>query len=319
MTRRGMLEVADETRIAGWAFESRRDECLVELLLDDRPFVTVRADQERPDVEAVYGRSKVGFYFSIGASLEAAIPAGSLVTARFRESQQPLDSASGLRIGSGDEDRLGSMLDRGWAVSSKSGDLYQPIGSDESWATAIGDVYSLVRAHFREELGRELFVAYGSLLGLAREGAFLAHDDDFDAAFLSRANDAAGMASDLLSVAARMRELGMTVEIWDHGSMHVSPPGLPVKLDIFVFGLVDGHLSAYQVYAPMSPAAVEPTSEFTLDGVSYAAPADVDAVLTATYGNWRVPDRYFQWGSDPAKEIAMANLAAEIARQRGSM
>lgn len=313
-----MLEVADEVRIAGWAYDSRRDECLVELLLDGRPFVTVRANQARPDVEARYGRPNSGFNFTIGRSLAAAIPAGSLVTARFLESAKPLDSAPDLRIGSGDENRLATMLDHGWAVSPKSGDLYQPIGSDESWAAAIGNVYGLVRAQFLKELDRELFVAYGSLLGLAREGAFLAHDDDFDAGFLSRATDVAGMAHDLLSVAAQMREVGMTVEVFDIGSMHVTIPGLPVKLDVFVFGLVDDNLTAYQVRSPMAPAAVEPTSEFTLAGVSYAAPADVDAVLTATYGNWRIPDPYFQWGTDPAKETAMDNLAAEIRRQRES-
>jgi LicD family len=314
VARLGRIEQADDTRISGWAFDTDQASCLVDLLLDDRPFVTVRADQPRPDVEARHGQRNAGFAFLLSARLADLIPAGSVVSARFQLGER-LPSASMLKVGRGPED-LFTRIARGWAVNVKSGDIYKPIGRIANWTDNIARTYPVARDLFRSNVGRDLFVAYGTLLGLVRDGHFLPHDDDCDVAFVSSAKDMPSLARDFLSVASRLRELGMEVNVLDQGNFHLTVPGYHPKLDVFVQGLVGEHLIASQVYARMTSAAFEPARELVIDGTAYAIPNDPDAVLTATYGEWRIPDPYFQWRLTPETKSALHALQGAIRDQR---
>lgn len=316
MTRSGRIEIANETLIAGWAIDTEQCDCPVELLLDGRPFVTVRAHIDRPEVRRDHGRLRSGFAFNIAPRLAESIPSDSLVEARFENGEQLAGSGT-LRIGQAEAD-LFTLMARGWAVSPKSGGIYRPIGLSDAWATSMGKTYSHCRAAFREKCGRELFVAYGTLLGLAREGSFLAHDDDFDAGFLSHATDLPGIADDFLQVASQLRDAGMLVDPSDQGSFHLTAPGFTGKIDVFVFGLLEGRLLAYKVFAPVPRDSIEPTTELAYLDVSYAAPANSDAVLAAIYGDWRVPNKHFQWRTDAATEDMMAKLKDEIRARRGA-
>jgi hypothetical protein len=319
MTRLGRIETADDTRISGWAFDTDADGCLVELMLDGRPFVSVHADLARPDVAREYGHERSGFVFRIGTALADLIPSGSKVSARFATGE-PLGLQSGLAsIGRATPD-LFTRLARGWRVSPKSGDAYWPIGNSTTWTTSLGPTYQRAREVFTSELGRDLFAAYGSLLGLVREGRFLAHDDDFDAAFLSTGTTVETVAEDLVGVAKRLLDLGLDVRLLNQGSFHLKLAGTGPILDIFVFARVDERMLAYQVFRPVPSGALDPTGEIVHDGVSYAAPRDTDAVLTAIYGSrWRIPDPHFQWRPDAETAETMAKLQRAIAAARAQV
>ncbi len=74
-------------------------------------------------------------------------------------------------------------------VFSQNGWLQLSKKLDVEWQSAVLRLYERVCEVVRSEYGYEPFVIYGSLLGLVREGGFIGHDVDFDAAFLSRLSD----------------------------------------------------------------------------------------------------------------------------------
>lgn len=71
-----VLDVVAAGRLAGWALDRISSDVPAVLLviLDDRPFCTLRCDQDRPDVASITGRNKVGFSCDLPARLADGLP-----------------------------------------------------------------------------------------------------------------------------------------------------------------------------------------------------------------------------------------------------
>ena len=61
---------------------------------------------------------------------------------------------------------------------------------------------------FKTATGRDLFLAYGTLLGCIREQRIIPHDDDFDVGFYSEATTPDGVRSDLRQIVKAMKAQG---------------------------------------------------------------------------------------------------------------
>lgn len=83
---------------------------------------------------------------------------------------------------------------------------------DTAWQAAVLDLYDGVSAVVRGDFGFDAFLAYGSLLGWVREGGFIGHDVDFDAAYLSEHTDPALAAAELRDIALRLIDAGFDVD-----------------------------------------------------------------------------------------------------------
>jgi hypothetical protein len=310
--RLGRLEEATNQRISGWAFDTDSPSLAVDVLLDGRPFVTLRANANRPDLQRQFGVLHAGFYLEISPQLAVLLPEGSRVTVQFQDGE-PLQSAKVGTIGSATPD-LFALLARGWRVSPKSGNVYRPISEIATWHTSVAQTYPQARSLFRREFGRELFVSYGTLLGFIRDSDFLAHDDDIDVAFLCRAETIDELARDFVTVAARLRSMGLEVEVLNQGSFHLRLPKLHPCLDVFTHGLVAGRLLTYQVYAPVPPDTFEPFTELEVQNTAYALPHRPETLLTSIYGEWETPDPYFQWRTDEETRMALQKMQHAIAK-----
>ena len=148
------------------------------------------------------------------------------------------------------------------------------------------------------EIGIEAFPAYGTLLGAVREGRLLGHDSDADLAYVSRKTVPVDVILESYEIERRLADMGYRIERYSGAGIKVfveESDGSVRGLDVFGGFYAHGHLMVMgEIRVPLPESAVFPLGTTTLEGRTLPAPADTDAILTATYGaGWRTPDPAF--------------------------
>jgi tetratricopeptide (TPR) repeat protein len=173
------------------------------------------------------------------------------------------------------------------------------IGSlDRANVKEMLDRYSDLREFFEKRLDRTLFVTYGTLLGLVREGTLLQHDDDIDVAFLSTGSTPQEVRRDTVHVVQTLAEagfdvhVGRTIRALRHGDRH--PTSVP--MDIQPCWFERGKFWGYSRPINLSVDDMSPFDETEFEGVSVAVPRRPEAFLQRHYGStWLYPDPGFRY------------------------
>jgi hypothetical protein len=147
------------------------------------------------------------------------------------------------------------------------------------------------------EIGEKAFICWGTLLGYARVGNFLSHDKDVDVGILSDRNPI-DIANHLFQ-SGTFRPLAVTLTLLDSTYLAVYHVPSAMALDISFFVKREQRL---ETNIPVSVLGIPrwfsfphfEVTESEFVGVKTYVPRDVDAFLTTIYGNWRIPDPYFQ-------------------------
>lgn len=173
----------------------------------------------------------------------------------------------------------------------------------------------------REECGVQAWLAFGSLLGAAREGGAIAHDADIDLAYLSDEETPARMARELYDVARALRRHGFQVTTKSGSFITVHLPaedGPPASIDLYTTFHLGGLLhETATVRAPVPREAVLPVREIEFEGRMLPAPADPDALLTVSYGpGWRTPDPGFRHRPGPEITDRFDDWFGSLMRER---
>jgi hypothetical protein len=200
------------------------------------------------------------------------------------------------------------------AVVDKGG---RPLGLDKSLSLSrlfdsrdaeqlapLLDSIDTVLAALRD-CGIDAFLAYGSLLGAVREKGLIGHDSDADLGYVSRFSEPVDAIMESFRLQRRLVEKGYWVVRYSGLAFRVNlreGDGALRGLDVFGGILRDGHLYLMgEVGSPFRPEWVLPLSEVTLEGRTFAAPAEPERLLEAMYGpHWRTPDPAFKFETSTA-------------------
>ena len=297
---RGFIERWNGSQVGGWAVDSEAAEPVtVALYVGDVEIYEARADIHRADIERSVGAKFGGFNFRIGDKLGALLPHGSEISI-LADGGHPLRALKGLQLSVSNPectsfDQLRERLASGWKVSSKSGELYRPLSELGERAEVLLDGMEYCRSLPKRELGHDLMIAYGTLLGAVREGDFIAHDDDIDAIFYVNTESTAEACLHFNRVVSHLKQLGERIRVIRSGQFHWFVPRCG-NIDIFMGWFDRGVMYSYcagGVEMSFDDVSAVP---FRFRGRDTLVPAAYERVLESTYGaGWRTPDPLFQW------------------------
>jgi len=176
---------------------------------------------------------------------------------------------------------------------NKKGMLTSCISQNEDWQDLVLAAHDEARELFARHFNYDLFLIYGTLLGLVRSGEFIAHDDDLDTAYFSRETTPEAVGEEASQIAARLRELGKTVRL--------APAKAPkllhyvnrnTKIDIFPSWHDGKHFFAPNTTCiTAGPDLILPLATADFQGHQVLVPNRSEEFLEKKYGKtWRVPD-----------------------------
>ncbi|RYP88027.1 class I SAM-dependent methyltransferase [Nocardioides guangzhouensis] len=194
---------------------------------------------------------------------------------------------------------LREKLDQGH-VLTQFGTIELSKKLDTAWQQAVLRLYHQTAKVLQEEFDVELFFVYGTLLGAVREGGWIGHDVDFDAAYVSRHDTGEAAADELQRIALALIEHGFDV-VAHPFALHVHDAEDPSRrIDIF-------HTWFDRSGALRFPFGVagtgtvtrddwKGTKPVTLPGGDGLVPANDVQMVAHLYGDdWRNPKPGFTW------------------------
>lgn len=156
----------------------------------------------------------------------------------------------------------------------------------------------------REVCGVEAYLNYGALLGAVRDGRMIGHDSDTDVCYLSRHTAPVDIISESYRVERGLKELGWNLLRMSGGDIKLLLPlsdGRNCHIDVFVAFFVAGRF--YQLgnrSGSLEQDAILPLATIDLEGHTFPAPRDPEAMLAFLYGpHWRTPDPSFKYADPP--------------------
>lgn len=161
------------------------------------------------------------------------------------------------------------------------------------------DLYRRAQRVFEDALGCKLFILYGTLLGLQRDGDFITGDDDFDVGYVSEAVTPLDLKREAAMYMRSLVRCGFKVSLNRAGrpfrlSDADGPEG--VHLDVRpVWSPGDGHVWLHKhARLPISLDGFKTVEKGVLRGVKVWKPAATVSFLEHYYGKgWQVPDPGF--------------------------
>jgi hypothetical protein len=197
---------------------------------------------------------------------------------------------------------LRRKFDEGYLFSQR-GVLQLSKKLDEDWQSRVMALYQQTREILAEEFGYDAFFVYGTLLGAVREGGYIAHDGDFDAAYISRHDEGKAAAQELQDVALSLIGHGMQVECMSC-TLHIhDPDDAGARIDLFhTYFDGEGKLSFPFGIAGTSTVTRDDwkgTTEIDFPGGRGLVPVNARQLVEHLYGgDWERPKPGFNWFID---------------------
>lgn len=197
----------------------------------------------------------------------------------------------GVPFGSG---RIHEMLRDKGPIDKKG---YLPLSPSEA-EDRRGEylrLYDRARDAFDDIVGRPLFLMYGTLLGLCRDGDFITGDDDFDVAYFSEKQDPFSVKIEAIGIMIKLIEAGFMITLNHKGKPFRlwDPNGTAeLHLDTTPVWYQDGRIWCCPFACiPLTPDDFRMTRTTDFRGVKAHIPAYPEKFFRTYYGEmWQKPD-----------------------------
>ncbi len=214
---------------------------------------------------------------------------------------------------------LRQRLDQGY-ILTQTGGIVLSKRLDQKWQARVSAIYAKVRSIVGERFGHDVFIIYGTLLGSVREGGFISHDADFDAAFISEHTTGPEAAEELIDIALALLDAGLEVDMRQR-VLHVhDPEDRNFRIDLFhLYFDPDGRLRFPWGVAgsgDYTTADFAGTELVDFPGGKVLRPRNPEKLVAHIYGDdWRLPKPGFHW-SHARTDVADDGVLTRAQRDR---
>ena len=228
---------------------------------------------------------------------------------RGRADVEVRDHADGTLVGAaahvfrGNERRVVRVVNKNGTplVLDKYGRLIRPLSAEsEGGIDDLLEQCDRLLTVLRDEGGVPAFISYGTLLGAARSGKLIGHDNDVDLAYVSKHRHPVDVVRESYDMERLLTAKGWVVRRGSGTRLNVRLPSRDGSLrfvDVFTAHWVDGVL-----YMPSDTGfeiprgRILPLTTLELHGRPMPSPKNYELLLALTYGDgWRVPDPSFKY------------------------
>lgn len=189
---------------------------------------------------------------------------------------------------------------------------------DVEWQNTVMGIYLRVQRVLRDYAGYDAFLVYGSLLGAVREGGYIGHDADFDAAFVSKHRTGPEAVTELRGLALLLIKEGFSVKAV-RACLHVHDRSAPQhRIDLFHVYFDEDGILRFPFGVAGSTTLREDDwrglREIDFPGGRALIPVIGERVVEHLYGaDWRRPKPGFNWNLDRT-DFARAGLITPAVR-----
>lgn len=252
-------------------------------------------------VNVAHGPRGAAFGLLVRRPALATFPARALLSVRplLRDATlgPPLPIAGGTSVACvvpfGDDsvsERVG-----GGSLVDKKGRLRRTSAEVSAQQGALLALYARASSSFERLFGRPLFLLYGTLLGLHRDGDFIPGDDDFDVGYVSHETSPEAVKVEVLDIMRRLVREGYEIGVNRKGKpfrLRAPGEGVDLHLDARPVWYQDGRVLAHKQASLELPFdAFTTVRRVPFRAVEAVIPDGTEAFLEAYYGKgWRVPD-----------------------------
>ena len=196
--------------------------------------------------------------------------------------------------------KLFEKIEEGF-VFNKYGKLKLSILNNTFWKDSIFSLFYSLKELLKKEFNLELFPIYGTMLGAAREGDFISHDNDFDTCYISKEKNPEKVKNEFIKICNFLIDKGFKLHVKDtHTWVYTKQKqSFYYKLDIFVsyFNKDKNYEITYGYHGkPIKESAnFFNFIDMNLSNNLISVPVNYKDILRQLYGdNWQVPDPGFQ-------------------------
>lgn len=301
------VEGGDELTVAGtWSFsyDSERGSLLVRaispfpvstvfLFVNDRVVHAVNTRR----LNTSLGESVAYFQFFLRQAFLDALPKVARMALGSEQGVFSMQDGSAelwLQTDGGKADMF-DLLDKGYRMN-KRGQLMNPaVNRSVEWQQEILAAYSEFAVYFKRRFELDLFITYGVLLGITREGDFIANDDDLDVAFFSSRTSVEEVKKQMIAIVR-----GLAADGW---AVSVNPSRRMFKVDVKGFELdcfagweEEGRVWMHNTTSFVGDGSIfAPARRMAFKGIDVLLPNRPEVFLEGVYGSgWRTPDPGYQ-------------------------
>ena len=274
----------------------------VELFVDGKIINTTWASQ-KISYPLLYAGEKIGFFFPmkyvwkyISEKQKIEVKAEE-VPLRYRAGK-PDSGKYALPHVKRKADGKRNILDyiSSGSVITKFGKVQTPKNTNKKWENKVFGNYVELNKVFEKKIGKSIYLFYGCLLGYAREGGIMAHDNDLDLAYFSEKSDPSAVQKEFYEITKKLTDCGLDVipvyyKILFKGSgLSITPTWISEDGEFAsTFGYVGDGFS-------VEKKDILPFKKYHQGDHNIYLPAKPENVARYLYGKgWKYPDPGWKW------------------------
>jgi hypothetical protein len=220
----------------GWSAVGPEQTVKVKVYADDVFLRELRCDLAwPPSSQPRFKERPCGFVLNFGGLLRANLRRGAEIIVKGEGGELLKCRTPNMIEGAAESnEKLKHLLGDGWIID-KWGELKLPFSARPGRDQLFMDFYRNVIQVVEAKVGREFYLAYGSLLGLVRNNALIGGDDDIDCAYMSNFQKLEDVVEEFRDLARQIKdvvaELGCNLNVTNVGMLQISRGEL--HFDIF--------------------------------------------------------------------------------------